>query len=120
MDNSEKRRRHPKLSERFPVTVLTQEGEANGETRSVTVEGIFFHCPEKLREGDVCRMKIDLPEKAVEVTGRLAWSNLEHFKPESAIPGMGYCFVKMSGKDRDRLGDVIDTYHNKKRPPAHS
>lgn len=120
MKDLKKKRRHPKLSERFPVTVLTQEGEANGETRSLTIEGVFFHCPEKLREGDVCQMKIDLPEEPVEVTGRLAWSNLEHFRPERAIPGMGYCFVKMSGRDRDRLGEAIDTYSDKKHSPSRS
>lgn len=120
MTDSEKKRRHPKLSERFPVTVLTQEGETSGETRSLTVEGVFFHCPERLKEGEVCRMTINLPEKRVEVTGRLAWSNMENFKPEHIYPDMGYCFVKMSGKDRDRLGDVIETYNDKKRPPARS
>ena len=118
MTDSGKKRRHPKLSERFPVTVLTQEGEANGETRSLTVEGVFFCCLERLREGQVCHMKIDLPEKPVEVTGMLAWSNLDNFKPEHAFPGMGYCFVKISDEDRDRLGDVIDTYNGKKRPPV--
>jgi hypothetical protein len=116
MADSEKRRRDPKLSERFPVTVLTQEGEANGETRSLTVEGVFFHCLGRLREGEECSMKIDLPQRPVELTGRLTWSNEDNFKPEHAIPGMGYCFVKMSGKDRDRLWDVINSYSDRKRP----
>jgi hypothetical protein len=115
MVDFEKRRRDPKLSERFAVSVLTQDGEASGETRSLTVEGVFFYCPERLREGQLCRMKIDLPLKPIELTGRLTWSNQDNFNPEHTIPGMGFCFVKMSGKDRDRLLDAIDAYHGEKK-----
>ena len=45
---------------------------------------------------------------------------MENFKPEHTYPDMGYCFVKMSGEDRDRLGDVIEAYNDKKRPPVRS
>jgi hypothetical protein len=113
-----KKRNHPKLSERWPVTVLTQEGEANGETRSLTVKGVFFHCLERLKEGEVCHMKIGLPEKPVVVTGELAWSNLENFKPEHIIPGMGFCFVKISQEDRDQFCDAITALSEKKTPMA--
>jgi hypothetical protein len=115
MADSRKKRAYPKLSERYPITVLTPGGEANGETRSLTVEGVFFHCLERLKEGEVCHVKIDLPEKPIEVTGWLAWSNLESFTPEHDIPGMGFCFVKISDEDRDRLGHAIDIYSDKKR-----
>ena len=116
MAESTKKRNHPKLSERWPVTVLTRNGEANGETRSLTVVGVFFHCPEKLKEGESCRVKIGLPEKPVEVTGQLAWSNLENFKSEPAIPGMGFCFVKISDKDRNLLEDAIAARSEKRHP----
>jgi hypothetical protein len=112
-----KKRRHPKLSERYPITVLTQEGEANGETRSLTVEGVFFHCLERLKEGEVCHVKIDFPENPVELAGRLTWSNADSFKPERDIPGMGFCFVKVSDEYRELLGDVIDVHSAKKRLP---
>jgi hypothetical protein len=115
-----KKRNHPKLSERWPVTVLTRDGEANGETRSLTVEGVFFHCPEKLKEGEFCHMKIGLPEKPVEVTGELAWSNVENFKPEHTIPGMGFCFVKISQEDRAQFLDAIAAITEKKNPLAGS
>jgi hypothetical protein len=115
-----KKRNHPKLSERWPVTVLTQEGEANGETRSLTVKGVFFHCLETLKEGEVCQMKIGLPEKPVVVTGELAWSNMENFKPEHIIPGMGFCFVKIFQEDRDQFFDAIAALSDKKNPTSGS
>lgn len=113
-----KKRRHPKLSERWPVTVLTQDCEANGETRSLTVEGVFFLCPERLKEGELCHMKISLPEKPLELKGELAWSNVENFKPDHAIPGMGYCFMRISTEDRGRLEDAIVTCSERRKPPA--
>jgi hypothetical protein len=116
MADSAKKRKHPKLSERWPVTVLTSDGEASGETRSLTVEGVFFHCPERLKEGEICHMRISLPEHPVELTGELAWSNLENFKPEHTIPGMGFCFIKISDKDRDRLEDVIVNRNERRHP----
>jgi hypothetical protein len=79
----------------------------DGETRNITVEGLFLHCLERLREGEVYRMTIKLPEKPVEVAGRLEWSNLDHFKPDREIPGMGFCFVKIADEDKKRLSDAI-------------
>lgn len=113
-----KKRNHPKLSERWPVTVLTQGVEANGETRSLTVTGVFFHCPERLKEGELCHMKIGLPENPVVVTGELAWSNMENFKPEHIIPGMGFCFVKISQEDRDQFYNALTALSEKRNPDA--
>lgn len=118
MTESTRKHRHPKLSERWPITVLTQDCEASGETRSLTVEGVFFHCSERLKEGEQCHMKIRLPEKPVEFKGELAWSNVENFKPDHDIPGMGYCFVRIANEDRARLEDVIVACNDKRKPPA--
>ncbi|MBN2032959.1 MAG: PilZ domain-containing protein [Deltaproteobacteria bacterium] len=104
------------MSERWPVTVLTRDGEASGETRSLTVEGVFFHCPQRLKEGELCHMRIGLPENPVEVRGELAWSNLENFKPEHTIPGMGFCFVRISREDREQFGEALASLTAKKNP----
>lgn len=101
------KRRLPRVSARWPVTIVTEKGEVDGETRNITVEGVFLHTLERLREGEVYRMTINLPEKPVEVTGKLQWSNLDHFKPDREIPGMGFCFVKIEDEDRERLGGAI-------------
>jgi hypothetical protein len=58
-------------------------------------------------------MTIDLPQEQVAVTGELAWSNLENFRPEHSLPSMGFCFVKISEEDRDRLGDAIVAHRDK-------
>jgi hypothetical protein len=111
--DSQEKRKLPRVNARWPVTIVTEKGEVDGETRNITVEGVFLHCLERLREGEVYRMTIKLPEQPVEVAGKLAWSNLDNFHPDHAIPGMGFCFVKISEKDRGRLGDAIASHRNK-------
>jgi hypothetical protein len=67
-----------RLSVSCPLTIRTENGEVYGVTRSITGEGIFLYCSERLWEGTIYTMTIKLPEKAVEVTGRLTWSNLSN------------------------------------------
>jgi hypothetical protein len=49
-------------------------------------------------------MVIRFPEREpVELEGRLVWSNLEAVDSKSALPGMGFSFVKFSNEDRQRI-----------------
>ena len=107
MADSIKRHELPRLSARWPITIQMESGETTEETRNFTVEGVFLHCLERLREGGVSPMTIKFPEKPVEVTGKLLWSNLDSFTPLSYNPSMGFCFMKIDGKDRQRLGEAI-------------
>lgn len=107
MTDSENKRRLPRVSVRWPVAIETENGRVDGETRNITVEGFFLHSLERLREGTVYRITIKVPENQVEVAGRLQWSNLDHFKPDHEIPGMGFCFVRIEEEDRERLGEAI-------------
>ena len=113
MTESDNKRRLPRVSARWPVTIVTENGRVDGETRNITVEGLFLHTLERLREGEVYRMTIKLPEKPVEVAGRLQWSNVDHFKPDHEIPGMGFCFVKIADEDKDLLSDAIASHKEK-------
>ena len=54
--------------------------------------------------------KVVLPEGRIEVKGKLLWSNLESASDRSALPGMGFCFVKVSEADRERLREAIQKY----------
>ena len=60
-----------RLSVRWPLTIKTGNEEAHGETRNITGEGMFLSCSERLHEGIVYPMTIKLPEKRVEMTGKV-------------------------------------------------
>ena len=92
----EKRKQH-RYKIRWPITIYTEGGPIEGESRNVTGSGIFIHCQEKLRQDEVYRMVIRFPQKEpVEVKGRLVWSNLEGADSKSALPGMGFSFIELT------------------------
>jgi hypothetical protein len=119
MVDSMKKSELPRLSARWPVTIQTESGEADGETRNITVEGVFVRCLERLREGELYHMTIKLPEKPLEVTGKLLWSNLDSFTSLKYNSRMGFCFLKIEDKDRQSLGEAIRAQCEKPRRLRH-
>jgi len=110
MFDSMKKRELLRLSVRWPLTIKTESGEAHGETRNITGEGVFLYCSERLREGAVYPMTIKLPEKPLEVTGKLTWSNLDSFTSWNFNPAMGFYFMRIDeDKDKHSLRETIST-----------
>jgi hypothetical protein len=108
MVDSMKRRELLRLSVRWPVAIKTDSGEADGETRNITGEGMFLYCSERLREGVVYPMTIKLPEKPLEVTGKLTWSNLDNCTSLDFNPAMGFYFMRIDeDKDKQILREAI-------------
>ena len=106
MDFIEKRRL-PRKEVRWPVRIMTEGGPVDGEARNITVEGIFIRCAERLQPNETYQIMIKLPEDSIEILGKLVWSNLASFGERGQIPGMGFCFMKVSEEDRNRLGKAI-------------
>lgn len=108
MIDSMKRRELLRLSVRWPVAIKTDSGEADGETRNITGEGMFLYCSERLREGVAYPMTIKLPEKPLEVTGKLTWSNLDNCTSLDFNPAMGFYFMRIDeDKDKQSLREAI-------------
>jgi hypothetical protein len=110
------RRKHPRISVRWPVSVITDEGMIEGETRNITPEGVFIHCKERLTENHQYQLIVKLPKhQPIVMRGRLIWSNLEECDDNSFLQGMGFSFVKVSEGDRRYLEKVISIYGPKVR-----
>ena len=108
MADSMKRRELLRLSVRWPLAIRTDRGEANAETRNITGEGMFLYCSERLREGSVYPVTLKLPEKRVEVAGKVTWSNLDNFTPLNFNPALGFYFIRIDDdKDRQSLREAI-------------
>jgi hypothetical protein len=108
MVDSMKRRELLRLSIRWPLTIKTESGEANGETRNITGEGIFLYCSERLREGVAYPVMIKLPEKPLEITGKVTWSNIDTCTSLNFSPAMGFYFMRIDeDKDKQILREAI-------------
>ena len=101
MVGSMNRRELLRLTVRWPLAIKTDSGEAYGETRNITGEGMFLYCSERLRKGVAYPMTIKLSEKRVEMTGRVTWSNLDNCTSLDFNPAMGFYFMRI-GEDKDK------------------
>ena len=111
MTDDTERREHPRIPVRWPVTIITKQGSIEGESRNITVAGLFVHCLEKLEKNIEYQMIIRIPEKeSLLLNGQVVWSNFENVDFNASVVGMGFCFIKISEGDRGVLGDVISKY----------
>ena len=109
-DDAEKRQ-HPRIPVRWPITIITEQGSIEGESRNITVAGLFVHCLEKLEKNKDYQMIVKIPEKeSLLLNGRVVWSNFENMDFNASYVGMGFCFIKIFKEDLDVLGDMISRY----------
>jgi len=112
------KRKLPRIEVQWPVTLITEKGSVEGEARNITVEGVFIHCMEKLSLNETYRLLIQPAGDEIEVMGKLLWSNLEGAADRDILPGMGFCFVKVSKGDRELLPQAIQKYGGKQQAPS--
>jgi hypothetical protein len=122
LDDFVERRKHPRIPVRWPITIITEDGTIEGESRNITVAGIFVHCPKQLRTNEIHQLIINIPkQQSILVKGQVMWSNFGGKDRDSDFRGMGFCFIKISDEDRQLLTDVISKYakpEGKAEPPA--
>jgi hypothetical protein len=96
------------ITARWPITIITKRGKIEGESRNITVTGVFINCNEDLQEDETCRMVIKPPrKKSIEVKGKLVWSNGDSNNRRGCLPGMGFSFIKVNEEDLHLLNQAI-------------
>jgi hypothetical protein len=104
------KRKLPRIEVRWPVTLTTENGVVEGEARNITIEGVFIHCRERLNVNETYRLLIKPGGEEIEVMAKLIWSNLESAADRDILPGMGFCFMKVSEGGRELLRGAIEKY----------
>lgn len=118
MKDHDEKREHPRIPVRWPITIISKKGSIEGESRNITVAGVFVHCLEKLEKNEEYQMIIKIPEKeSLLLNGRVVWSNFENVDFNASYVGMGFCFIKISKEDRGVLGEMISRYANPESNP---
>lgn len=107
----EERRKTERISVKWPITVITEEGTIEGESVNITPSGVFVRSKKLLKENENYQMIIRLPNaKQVLLRGKLVWSNLSGEEHSEAFADMGFSFVKMDEQDQKLLRAVISRY----------
>jgi len=62
----------------WPVSVESEHGTIQGETRTISLSGIYLRCEETLRVNEDFRMAIIPPDRQAELKEQREVSNLTH------------------------------------------
>ncbi len=96
------KRKHTRIEARWPITVLTNEGIIEGETRNISVGGMYINCKVPLSLNESYRVSITPPNhQNIELSCKVVWSDLY---------GIGFCFVEVPDEDRHLLRDIISIH----------
>jgi hypothetical protein len=108
LSNRIERREHDRIRVRWPVAVLTDSGIIQAETRNIAVKGIFICCEKPLPLNQILPLRISPPNyQAIQVSGKVIWSDLYGIDDQHITYGAGICFVKIADEDRHLLNDLI-------------
>jgi hypothetical protein len=94
---------------RWPIAIFTDKGLIEGEVKNITASGLLIHGKEQLCQNGVYRMAIKLPQKHIEIKGKLICSNLngDTNNDERAFFGTAIYFSKISDANLQLLIDAI-------------
>ena len=83
-------------------------GEFEGETTNITAQGVGIVCDDPLHL-NVSYTFIIKPANhgALEITGKVVWSDLYGIDGDNKTVGIGICFIEISEKDRLFFNEVI-------------
>lgn len=102
------RRKNERVYVKWPVTIVMSSGTFEGETTNITTQGVGIACDEPLHL-NVSYTLIIRPANhgALEVTGKVVWSDLYGIDGDNKTVGIGICFIEISEKDRLFFNEVI-------------
>lgn len=107
---------YPKVDAKYPVLVLTTDGQMQGETKNISTQQAFVRCKYPLRLYDVASMSIQFSQdESILAEAEVIWSN--RYGPDDEITprGMVVRFTRLSPRERKRLHNTIVKQYNKKR-----
>lgn len=105
------RRKQPRIDVRWPVAVMSDQGTIRGETRDISSEGVAIYCDEPLRLDASYHIAVTPPEhEALDITGRVTWSDLYGMEDGNTAVAMGVCFFELSPEDQVFLKQIVSAY----------
>jgi hypothetical protein len=107
MEDFIERRKLPRVSVRWPVTLYTAAGEMEGVTRDLTSTGAYIQCRERLKLHEECWLQIGVPHRTLMLKGKVMWSNLVIDESGTQVSHAGLSFIHIESEDRMALRDAI-------------
>ena len=103
------RRFHPRILVNWPVVVRApRDFSIEGETRDISVDGVFIQCSELPELGEGFQIILKPSERqSILVTGEKVWSGNINIDGKQTYSGMGIRITKISPEDRQFISTLI-------------
>ncbi len=102
------RRLHPRILVNWPATLHNVQGSIEGETKDISVDGVFIFLSEKPKFG------VNFPillrpseERSISVVGKKIWSRTFNIDNRPVF-GMGVKFMLISPEDRQFISTLVE------------
>jgi hypothetical protein len=103
------KRKHPRVEVKWPVTMMTIDGDVNGIVENISSGGAYIRTRKLLSNNDLIVMGV------LGLKRELLWIGAEVVridvartpKPEQAMVGIGVQFTTVSGEDYQFLQNVV-------------
>ena len=102
------RRLHPRILVNWPVILATLRGSVEGETKDISVDGLFVFCSDEpeLTENFQITLKPS-GHREISVTAEKAWSGSFNIGSRTLF-GMGVRFIEISPEDRQFISTLVE------------
>ena len=102
------RRLHPRILVKWPAVVETPQGSVEGETKDISVDGVFIFCANEPEIGDNFPLLLKPSEqRTISIVGAKIWSGSFTIDNKKVF-GMGVQFVDISTEDRNYIAALVE------------
>lgn len=102
------RRLHPRILVKWPVVVETPQGPLEGETKDISVDGVFIFCAKEAEIGGNFPILLKPSEqRTISVVGEKIWSGSFTIDNKTVF-GMGVQFIHISPEDRNYIAVLVE------------
>ena len=102
------RRKYPRLTTRWPVTVITRDGRVQGETKNIGIGGGLISCDHPLSLHEKICIILKVPNhEPVAVNTIVVRSNVSHKYKSKTFPDVALYYVDLSEQQQQLLSAQV-------------
>ena len=107
----DQRRAHPRVQVKWPVTMMTPEGEMDGTIENISAGGAYIRCGTPLFKKDLFILAIlSQNQELTWIGAEVIWIDIPPNRNSKVPIGMGVRFTTISSKDLRFIDEAVSEY----------
>ena len=108
MSKDLERRDEDRVSAKLPITIITDNGTIEGESRNISIDGIQICCEHPLYMNERIRISVFPPNsEGIAFTGEVVWSDFYGLDADNKVFGIGVCMVELAEEDQKMIEELL-------------